>query len=63
MELEVATTTLTLGVAILRGDLDAQWNLLMAAVVISNLPILLAFLVAQRFVIQGIATMGLRARR
>lgn len=52
--------TLTLGLAILRGDVDTQWNLLMAAVVISNLPILIAFLVTQRFVIKGIAMTGLK---
>ena len=52
--------TLTLGLAILRGDLDTQWNRLMAAVIISNLPILAAFLVTQRFVIKGIATTGLK---
>lgn len=52
--------TLTLGLAILRGDLDTRWNLLMAAVVISNLPIVVAFLVTQKFVIKGIATTGLK---
>ncbi len=46
--------------ALLRGDMDTQWNMLMAAVVISNLPILIAFLVTQRFVIKGIATTGLK---
>ena len=52
--------TLTLGLAILKGDMDTQWNSLMAAVVISNLPILVAFLITQRFVIKGIATTGLK---
>ncbi|MEI8095516.1 MAG: carbohydrate ABC transporter permease [Spirochaetales bacterium] len=52
--------TLTLGLAILRGDMDTQWNMLMAAVVISNLPILVAFLITQKFVIKGIATTGLK---
>lgn len=52
--------TLTLGLAILRGDLDTRWNLLMAAVAVSNLPILVAFLVTQRFVIKGIAMTGLK---
>jgi multiple sugar transport system permease protein len=52
--------TLTLGLAILRGDMDTQWNMLMAAVVISNIPILVAFLVTQKFVIKGIAMTGLK---
>jgi multiple sugar transport system permease protein len=47
--------TLTMGLAIFRGDADVQWNILMAAVVISNIPILVAFLATQRFVISGIS--------
>jgi multiple sugar transport system permease protein len=52
--------TLILGLAIFRGDVDVQWNLLMAAVVMSNIPIVIAFLSAQRFFVEGIATSGLK---
>jgi multiple sugar transport system permease protein len=52
--------TLVLGLAIFRGDVDVQWNLLMAAVVMSNVPIVIAFLSAQRFFVEGIATSGLK---
>jgi multiple sugar transport system permease protein len=52
--------TLVLGLAIFRGDADVQWNLLMAAVVMSNIPIVIAFLSAQRFFVEGIATAGLK---
>jgi multiple sugar transport system permease protein len=50
--------TLTMGLAIFRGDADVQWNILMAAVIISNIPILVAFLSTQRFVINGISMSG-----
>jgi multiple sugar transport system permease protein len=50
--------TLTMGLAIFRGDADVQWNILMAAVVISNFPILVAFLATQRFVINGVSLSG-----
>jgi multiple sugar transport system permease protein len=52
--------TLVLGLAIFRGDVDVQWNLLMAAVVMSSAPIVIAFLSAQRFFVEGIATSGLK---
>jgi multiple sugar transport system permease protein len=52
--------TLVLGLAVFRGDVDVQWNLLMAAVVMSNIPIVAAFLSAQRFFVEGIATSGLK---
>ncbi|MFA6507061.1 MAG: carbohydrate ABC transporter permease [Treponemataceae bacterium] len=50
--------TLTMGLAIFRGDADVQWNILMAAVIISNIPILAAFLSTQRFVISGVSLSG-----
>ena len=50
--------TLTMGLAIFRGDADVQWNILMAGVVISNIPILVAFLATQRFVINGVSLSG-----
>jgi multiple sugar transport system permease protein len=52
--------TLVLGLAIFRGDVDVQWNLLMAAVVMSSIPMVIAFLSAQRFFVEGIATSGLK---
>ncbi len=52
--------TLTLGLAILRGDFDIQWNLVMAATLVSILPLVLLFLGAQRFFIEGIALSGVK---
>lgn len=52
--------TLTLGLALLRGDLDVQWNLVTAATLISVAPIILFYLAAQRFFIEGIALSGVK---
>lgn len=52
--------TLTLGLAIFRGDVDIQWNLLMAGTFISILPMMVAFLLAQRYFVKGIALTGLK---
>ncbi|NLG84571.1 MAG: carbohydrate ABC transporter permease [Firmicutes bacterium] len=52
--------TLVLGLAVFRGDVDIQWNLLMAAVVMASAPLIIAFLAAQRFFVEGIATGGLK---
>ncbi len=52
--------TLTLGLAIFRGDADVQWNLLMAATTLTSLPIVVAFLSAQRFFVEGIAMTGIK---
>ncbi len=55
-----AKRTLTLGLAILRGDFDIQWNLVMAATLLSILPLVVLFLVAQRFFVEGIVLSGLK---
>ena len=52
--------TLTLGLAILRGDMDIQWNLVTAATIVTVAPIVAAYVAAQRFFIQGIALSGLK---
>ncbi len=55
-----AKRTLTLGLAILRGDLDVQWNLVMAATLMSIAPLVVLFFAAQRFFIEGIALTGIK---
>ena len=50
--------TLTLGLGLLRGDLDIQWEIVMAATVITILPLIILFLFAQQFFIKGIAITG-----
>jgi multiple sugar transport system permease protein len=52
--------TLQLGLATFQGAHQTNTNLLMAANVMSLLPVLLLFFVAQRYFIRGIATTGLK---
>jgi len=52
--------TLQLGLATFQGAHQTNTNLLMAANVMSVLPMLLVFFLAQRFFIRGIATTGLK---
>jgi len=52
--------TLQLGLSTFQGAHQTNTNLLMAANVLSMLPILILFFVAQRFFIRGIATSGLK---
>ncbi len=52
--------TLQLGLTTFQGTHQTSTNLLMAANVMSVLPVLILFFVAQRFFIRGIATTGLK---
>ena len=52
--------TLPLGLATFQGAHATEWNLLMAANVMSMLPVLLLFFLAQKYFIRGIATSGLK---
>jgi multiple sugar transport system permease protein len=52
--------TLQLGLATFQGAHQTQWQLVAAANVMSMLPVVILFLVAQRFFVRGIATQGLK---
>jgi multiple sugar transport system permease protein len=52
--------TVTLGLMTFRGEYEAQWNLSMAASVIAILPLLVVYIFAQRYIVEGIATTGLK---
>jgi multiple sugar transport system permease protein len=54
--------TLTVGLRALVGEFTVQYPLLMAGSVISVLPMLILFLLAQRFFVRGIALTGLAGR-
>jgi multiple sugar transport system permease protein len=56
----VNNMTLQLGLTTFQGAHQSSTNLLMAANVMSMLPVLILFFVAQRFFIRGIATTGLK---
>ena len=55
-----ANRTLTLGIALLRGYFDVKWNQVMAATLISIAPIILVYLCAQRYFVEGIAITGVK---
>jgi multiple sugar transport system permease protein len=52
--------TLQLGLATFQGAHETSWHLLAAANIMSMLPMLILFLVAQRYFVRGIATQGLK---
>ncbi len=54
--------TLPVALAAFQGQYSIQWNLLMAGSVISILPILLIYIVGQKWFVQGIALTGMGGR-
>ncbi len=52
--------TLPLGLSLLQGRWETDWNLMMAGVVISVIPVLVVYLFAQRHFIQGITLSGMK---
>lgn len=52
--------TLPVGLATLHGRYLTQWNLVMAGTVITVLPMLAVYLLAQRYFVQGIARSGIK---
>ena len=54
--------TLPLGLALLRGNMgqNLQWNVLMAASMLTTLPMALIFLFFQRYFIQGVSYGGVK---
>ncbi len=52
--------TLPLGLTTFKGAYEAHWHLLLTGSVISILPLVLIYFAAQRFIIEGITTTGLK---
>ena len=52
--------TLTVGLAYFRGQYSVRWELLMAGATLSVLPILILYIVAQRYFVRGIVLSGLK---
>lgn len=52
--------TLPLGLNLLRSDVNPEWGQVMALALLSLLPMLVIFLVFQRYLVQGIAGSGLK---
>ncbi|MCP5097280.1 MAG: carbohydrate ABC transporter permease [Chloroflexi bacterium] len=52
--------TVTIGLTTFQNEFGAQWNLLLAGAVISVLPLIIIYIFAQRYIVEGIATTGLK---
>jgi alpha-1,4-digalacturonate transport system permease protein len=52
--------TLQVGLASFQGELNVQWNLILAMTVLTLLPITIVFAFLQRYITTGIATTGLK---
>ncbi len=52
--------TVAQGIRFLRGSLNPQWELMMAAALMAMLPVVILFLLAQRFFIEGITLTGIK---
>lgn len=52
--------TMTLAIAYFKGVYTTQWNLVMAGSIVSVVPILIAYLCAQKYFIEGIAFSGVK---
>jgi multiple sugar transport system permease protein len=52
--------TVTIGLTTFQNEYGAQWNLLLSGAVIAVLPLIVLYIAAQRYVVEGIATTGLK---
>jgi multiple sugar transport system permease protein len=52
--------TLPLGLSTLQGQYTTQWNVVMAGSVVSILPIAVVYILAQRYIIEGLAHTGIK---
>jgi multiple sugar transport system permease protein len=57
-----ALYTLPLGLQMFHGQYSTQWNLLMAASTVVSLPSLIVYLIAQRYIVEGISMSGMGGR-
>ena len=54
------TRTLQLGLQVFEDQNNADWALLMAATTVVSVPVIVVFLIGQRYLVQGIALTGLK---
>jgi multiple sugar transport system permease protein len=52
--------TIPLGIRMFLGQYSTEYGLIMAAAVVSLVPVFIVFLLFQRFFVEGIATTGLK---
>jgi multiple sugar transport system permease protein len=53
------TRVVTIGISLLQGQRDTPWNLLMMGSFLATLPMLIIFVVFQRYFIEGVSSSGL----
>lgn len=52
--------TVTIGITTFQNEYTAKWNLVLAGAVISVVPLIIIYIFAQRYIVEGIATTGLK---
>ncbi|MCR8724643.1 carbohydrate ABC transporter permease [Frigidibacter sp. ROC022] len=51
-----STWTLNVGIATLKGEYETDWNVIMAASLLASIPIIIVYLVLERFLVSGLAS-------
>ncbi len=54
------TRVITIGISLLQGQRDTPWNLLMMGSLLATLPMLVLFLLLQRYFIEGVSMSGVK---
>ncbi len=54
------TRVVTVGISLLQGERSTPWNLVMMGSILATLPMLILFVVMQRYFIEGVASTGVR---
>ncbi len=57
---EPGTRVVTIGISLLQGERSTPWNLIMMGSLLATLPMLLMFVLLQRYFIEGISMSGLK---
>ncbi len=55
-----STRVVTIGISLLQGERSTSWNLLMMGSLLATLPMLILFMIMQRYFIEGISSSGLK---
>ncbi|NDJ60681.1 MAG: carbohydrate ABC transporter permease [Chloroflexi bacterium] len=53
--------TVTMGLTTFQGEFESEWNLLLTGSIIAIVPLLVVYIFMQRYIVEGIATTGLKS--
>ena len=53
--------TVTMGLTTFQGEFESDWNLLLTGSIIAIVPLLIVYVAMQRYIVEGIATTGLKS--